>query len=285
MTEHIGKCALCNETKTLKESHIIPKFVGKWLRRTSITGNIRIAQQPNKRVQDIIKEYLLCESCEQKFSSFEKPFAEKIFMPHQGGSKEFVYEEWLLKFIVSLQWRVIVYFKNTATGMSSQLHHDLEEAQEVFRLYLNDKIDDAGTYSHHLYLVDTNTEINGNYNIDGLYTYLLRSIDPTFITNGESTLSIFTKLPGMIIHSHITPRNMDGWVNTLVQKQGKIQFPQYNNIFGYDGLIESRIELSHENQISTIQRDKINENIQKNIDKLEKSKSYEAAIADLKHKR
>ena len=36
----MGKCALCGEDKELQLSHIIPKFIGKYLKNTSI-GNIR----------------------------------------------------------------------------------------------------------------------------------------------------------------------------------------------------------------------------------------------------
>ena len=40
MAEVIGECALCREKKELQLSHIIPKFVGRYLKQTSI-GNIR----------------------------------------------------------------------------------------------------------------------------------------------------------------------------------------------------------------------------------------------------
>ena len=42
----MGKCALCGEDKELQLSHIIPKFIGKYLKNTSI-GNIRSHENPN----------------------------------------------------------------------------------------------------------------------------------------------------------------------------------------------------------------------------------------------
>ena len=54
-----GICALCKDETNLKESHLIPKFVGKWLKRTSATGYLRDIKNINKRQQDIFKEYLL----------------------------------------------------------------------------------------------------------------------------------------------------------------------------------------------------------------------------------
>ena len=41
-------CALCHESKELKESHFIPKFVGKWLKKTSATGYLRNVDNINK---------------------------------------------------------------------------------------------------------------------------------------------------------------------------------------------------------------------------------------------
>jgi hypothetical protein len=43
-------CYLCDEMATLKESHIIPAFAFRWLRKTGLTSNIRRGDQPNKRV-------------------------------------------------------------------------------------------------------------------------------------------------------------------------------------------------------------------------------------------
>jgi hypothetical protein len=43
-----GICALCQDETNLKESHLIPKFVGKWLKRTSATGYLRDIDNINK---------------------------------------------------------------------------------------------------------------------------------------------------------------------------------------------------------------------------------------------
>ena len=74
-------CSLCHESKKLKESHFIPKFVGKWLKRTSATGYLRNIDNINKRQQDSLKDYLLCNDCELLFSGWEKQFSEKMFIP------------------------------------------------------------------------------------------------------------------------------------------------------------------------------------------------------------
>lgn len=56
-------CALCRENKELELSHIVPKFVIRYLKKTS-TGAIRNMENPNKIAQDGEKHYLLCGDCE-----------------------------------------------------------------------------------------------------------------------------------------------------------------------------------------------------------------------------
>lgn len=282
--KNMGVCALCLETRNLKESHIIPRFIGKWLKETSITGHFRSVLEPNKRVQDLTKKYLLCGKCEQKFSDSEKPFAEKIFKPHHQGCKSFTYDEWLLKVIISIQWRLIVDRKHTISGMSDELLNEFDIAQEVFRRYLNDEVDDCGEYSHHLFFLDTIESMNVEIFGDSPNMYFLRSIDATIASNGHSTLFIYTKLPGLIINSHITPNNMEGWNDTLIFKNGTITIPQSCEVEGYGDFLNSRIEESRNYKISSIQQEKIEESVKKNINKIESSKTYEAVLADSKLK-
>lgn len=88
---------------------IIPKFVGKWLKDTSATGYLRQATNPNLRIQDLLTERLLCYDCEGLFSTWEKQFAENIFIPyHSGGKRKFAYEKWLLLFAISLNFRAAI---------------------------------------------------------------------------------------------------------------------------------------------------------------------------------
>ena len=72
-------CALCLQERQLRDSHIIPKFVFDYLKRTSATGFLRFSDRPNRRAQDGMTAALLCDECEQRLSVFEKYFAE-----HQG---------------------------------------------------------------------------------------------------------------------------------------------------------------------------------------------------------
>ncbi|AKL95575.1 hypothetical protein CACET_c21280 [Clostridium aceticum] len=77
------ECALCKKKAELKNSHIIPKFVTDWIKKTGPTGFLRDTNNAFRlRVQDGLKVHLLCGECEQLFSKHEKIFAEKIFIPY-----------------------------------------------------------------------------------------------------------------------------------------------------------------------------------------------------------
>lgn len=69
--KHSGICRLCNKEGILINSHIIPKFIFKWHKKSSATGYLRTNLDPNKREQDGIKMRLLCNNCEALFNEWE----------------------------------------------------------------------------------------------------------------------------------------------------------------------------------------------------------------------
>ena len=108
-----GKCALCNRDTELSLSHIIPKFVFSWFKESAPSA-MRGIDEPNKRLQDGEKQYLLCSDCEGLFSSWEKTFCEDIFLPlhnNQSQNSSIGYGHWALKFAVSVSWRVLMYYQ------------------------------------------------------------------------------------------------------------------------------------------------------------------------------
>ncbi len=103
-------CNLCKQQAPLQKSHIVPRFLFNWLRKTSATGFVRSGKQPNQRIQDGWKSPFLCRDCEKLFNSWETDFANKIFYKFIDDKiNRFDYEEWLLQFCVSVSWRAINY--------------------------------------------------------------------------------------------------------------------------------------------------------------------------------
>ena len=125
-----GICKLCGANATLKESHIVPKSIYKWLKDTSATSFLRRTGNLNVRTQDGIKIYLLCGDCEQRFSPYEKYFKEKIFMPINEAEFPvkipvgFNYDDKLFYFLISVWWRTILWSFNDKEVQESK-HWDL----------------------------------------------------------------------------------------------------------------------------------------------------------------
>ena len=110
-----GICRLCDREADLRESHVIPSFVYKWLKDTSGTGFLRFGPERNNRAQDGNKFFWLCRDCEDLLNTWETKFANEVFHPFNKTKKDSTaYGPWLLKFCASVSWRVLNYFMEEA---------------------------------------------------------------------------------------------------------------------------------------------------------------------------
>ncbi len=101
-------CWLCDQTAKLCESHIIPKFVFRWLIETGGSPYLRSGARPNVRQQDGDKHHIYCKNCEDRFSKWENAFSQKYFSP--ATLREDIrgpYGPWLSRFTASLAFRTI----------------------------------------------------------------------------------------------------------------------------------------------------------------------------------
>lgn len=69
----ISKCKLCNKSEELQNSHIIPNYFLKKLKKNgpAIQAEVTVGV-PNIKTQDSWSEYLFCKKCEQHINTFEK---------------------------------------------------------------------------------------------------------------------------------------------------------------------------------------------------------------------
>ncbi len=106
-------------------------------------------------VQDGLKTELLCFDCEQRLGRYENSFKRNFFVPFtKRAERIIVYQEWLLKFAVSLSWRLCLYsLSNSHLGDDSYpgMRERLLNAVEVWRLYLLDRQDNPGKYEQHIF--------------------------------------------------------------------------------------------------------------------------------------
>ena len=144
-----GPCALCGTTGPLCRSHIIPKFVGDWLRGTNVTGRLRSNKAPNRLVEDLEWRYLLCAKCEGRFSVFELEVCENIFLPiHEGKNDRFRYGPSFLRFAVSVVWRALVVMRREGgLGVFSEAQAEVDAAERVWRDFL---LNNRGTPAPHV---------------------------------------------------------------------------------------------------------------------------------------
>lgn len=172
--------------KDLELSHIIPKFVFRYLKKTSPTGNMRSTKNPNKSTQDGLKLAFLCGDCEDLFSAWETKFANEIFFKYQEGNKNsFPHDTWLTKYLASVSFRVLSYAYHEI-GLDyfdeNMLRH-VPEAIDRLRKYLLGKSPNPGEQRQLLILLDKAREpLDSDFNM-----YLVRGIEHDVITTDKDS--------------------------------------------------------------------------------------------------
>lgn len=192
------KCKLCEKVEILRKSHFIPKFVGKWIKKTSLTGYMRDGHNINKRIQDFPTKYWLCDSCEQLFSVWEQEFAQNVFYPFSKQSKATVsYQEWMPKFCASISWRALTYFRYTNKDdvQLKDLEIELNKAQSCLTKYLLRISPNLFQYEQHLIPHESiNFDISTEFS-----TYLQGTVNmDIIISNNNKNIIVFTIIPYFI---------------------------------------------------------------------------------------
>ncbi|TCU66915.1 hypothetical protein EV204_11325 [Tissierella praeacuta] len=225
------ECALCYKKSELKKSHIIPRFVTDWIKKTGPTGFLRGTETDfRRRVQDRFKEELLCVDCEGLFSKSEKIFAEKVFRPYLNGYKsEFEYEEWIRYFITSVNWRILyielMSYLNKTREISNKNISLVTNVIMGLREYLLGRGEFPKGVETHLYFIDDLAFINHA----DLYPicFFKRSIFGSLLENDEPEYCyIYSNLCGILIVTAIKKTSMDIWQNTLIIEVGIITTKQ-----------------------------------------------------------
>ncbi|HKI55482.1 MAG TPA: hypothetical protein VJ987_15260 [Anaerolineales bacterium] len=267
----------------LRESHVIPKFVARWLKETSATGYLRQGIQSNLRKQDFSTEHLLCNDCENRISKWENLFAETIFFPYlNDGKREFEYKEWLLKFSVSLIWRLGVSELENFRGYQPQLTSHLEQALSVWRNYLLDDTPMQESYGFHLFFIDFVKSVQGGTIPEGFHWYTLRGVDGTLPANDTEVYG-YVKLPAMAFFSGVTPRRPSKFKNTRIFESGKIRAANQvvlNPVFGEFYLDRARQAWEMTKATSLKQQEKIRETINGNPERNLQSESFRVFLAE-----
>ncbi|RTR38968.1 hypothetical protein EKG38_12345 [Shewanella canadensis] len=280
-----GVCKLCKKEAKLELSHFIPKFIGKWLKKTAITGYFREGNQVSKRKQDIAKDYWLCGSCEDIFSTWERSFSLKIFYPYiEDSSLVTSYDNWLSKFTASLSWRTLTYIrsKNSDETHSQEYLDMLATAEKGLADFLLGKVSNLYEFEQHIYPLDVIESTSFDNLPTNINRYFLRTIAMDIVSNSQGTY-IYTKLPSFIVIGIVKCNQSREMRSSRVAIGGGTISPrEYVFPDGFDGYMmdaANKISELYE-QIPEEQLAKIEQYVVDNPDKVLDSKLFEAIVHD-----
>lgn len=279
-----GICAFCNVEDRLRESHVLPAFVYRWLRSRSGVGHIRRTDSPNRRVQDGVKLQWLCDDCETLFSGYETAFATKLFYPWQDGTNRIAYNEWLLSFCVSISWRVLKYARgrNSDAKYTDKQQKLMDEAALRWRAFIGGNVANPGAFEQHLLifdLIDSTTVPDLPSNIN---RFMMGTVSLDII-GSEHSLMTFAKLGRFMIFGMIQ-KGQSRWDGTKVHvKQGLLKPGKFTIPSGLIHYIRRNATLTALalELISDIQRQKIEKNLSANTDAFLASEQFKSIAADV----
>jgi len=280
-----GRCRLCEQEAELAESHIIPSFVYKWLRESSVTGHFRFGETVNKRVQDGYKTYLLCYDCEKRFGAWENAFAQNIFMPLHEDKIMSSYGSWLLKFCASISWRILTYFKDSLdlTHFSPEMLKSTDDALDVWREFLLDKRPNPNKCEQHMlpfrgFIADRrDPELPSNFN-----RYVSRSIDIDAACS-ESQAYVYAKMCRILLIGFIQMDHRERWRNTRIHvNQSSLEKKHFSIPIDVRDFMyyKARKAQKISRTMSTRQWDKVGKDYDRNLDKFPNSEMFRAITHD-----
>lgn len=278
----MGECRLCGETRELQNSHIIPRFVIRWMKKSGPTPFLRKAVDPDTRIQDH-HEKLLCEDCEQIFSDWEGKFAAQVFYPYVRDQKEeFEYEEWLHKFVLSISWRLLVSEMAVWQEGEHSKNEVVEERLDTWEaILLGKKSISEDPSNHHIFFTDKIDIVRSDPEApSGFEVYMHRNIDGTSVY-GENQIHTYFKFPRILFFSTIVPSEPSGFTGTRIEEEGVIKPPQeLGDLWG--GFLSGRANIFGQVSMSESEKEKVQDRILEDPERYFESDYFEAQIAEMR---
>lgn len=281
----MNTCRLCKQEAELQLSHILPAFVFRWMRESSGNGHIRYGFEPNKRVQDGLKLYWLCETCEGVLNQSETAFATKLFHPYiEKSGNQFYYSTWLIHFCVSVSWRVLKYYHEELhlEGWSEKEISHVNKAEQTWREFLLGKKPHPERFQQHIIPFDQIESTSGGF-VPNINRYLMRAIDMDVCKWGES-LYTYAKIGRFVILGFVNEPNFNHWKGTKVNaNKGIIGPKKYVLPKAFGNYLNEQAQKTSEllGSVSDKQQEKIDYAFRKNVDRYIGSDAYQAMRADL----
>jgi hypothetical protein len=274
-------CRLCGKVAELRLSHVIPRFVVQWMKKTG-GGYFRQVIKPNVRQQDGPKQKLLCEECEQRFSARESYLANTIFNPVVNEEKsDFVYDSRLFYALISILWRALVAGPEDGAAKFPMHKALFEEAESDWRVFLLNPERPPKFDQLHLFIsgIADATDVP----IKRLNAYLARAIDAT-PAGDEKRCFMFVKFSRLLIFAHLNAYPAEKWVGTQVLPGGgKLGIPQFLNDSAIGGFLLSRVDemnIRFDSQASSKTKEVIRKHYEKTLPGLVGKDLFKVQLAD-----
>lgn len=204
-TFHLQQCQLCDDYAVLRDSHIAPAFMERYIKPISSTKTFTRSTNFNWDSQSAYKGYFLCFDCEQRFSKVEDNFARQIFWPwvndkvvHRGKF------DWLEYFLVSITWRFGRYHERIEAKKKGACERCTSSPLQTFRDYLLGRTKNQEAEAPRLFYSYVETCNSGDEGSTAgpspLFDYQTRCYDQQIAieTHGRG-LAIYIKLPHFAI--------------------------------------------------------------------------------------
>ena len=205
-------CRLCQQDRPLQNSHIIPRFVSKWLLKSSPTRGLRDLHTPNRRREDTPTVPFLCSDCEGIFSPWESRFAAEIFLPlHLNQKNFFHYGSWGLKFAASVVWRVLTESLEHGPGRSTlEQSRVARVAEQTWRSFVLEKVRHPDRFEVHAIPLDVVSARHDAAVSPFLNRYLLRAAWAEVII-GKKEVLVYAKLCRILLVGHVIVEDQSRW--------------------------------------------------------------------------
>jgi hypothetical protein len=284
-TKSNGVCAFCDTQTRLHESHVLPAFVYRWLRGRSGTGHIRQTDNPNRRVQDGLKLPWLCRDCEAQFSRYETAFATKVFHPWHAGTYRIPYGDWLLKFCVSVSWRVLRFARgrNKDASYTDEQQALMDRAEARWRAFLRDEAPHPDAFEQHLLIFDVIEDTTGPDLPTNMNRFMTGAVTLD-IVGSDRSLMTFAKLGRFTIFG-IIQKGPGQWEGTKVHvKHGLLKPGKFVVPAGLIHLFREKAALASGAMaaLSPAQRAKVDKHVLDNLDAFAASDQFASIAADAK---
>ena len=254
------------------------------MRESSATGHMRFGENPNRRVQDGWKERWLCSPCEQDIGEAERQFAQEIFFPVvEDRPLTGAYGPWLLKFCVSVTWRVLLKFRELDPfGAYSRDDYKLmDQAASAWREYLLGRTPDTGAFPQHLYVVRGVVASAGQDMAPNINRHVLRHI-AVDVVRGQHQHLVFAKLPRLFIMGVLRDGQPCDWRGTRVDAVNGIIPLEQRVPDGFFGYVDERARRASVlmGSISDRQKGKVLEDVRRDPTRVKMSDTVRALQLD-----